>query len=212
MFPFFAMTEHPKKTKAATEHWMDADFVAALRHDMLRFSRLQLRDPAQAEDAVQDALMAAFAQSSRFSGQVALKTWVFGILKHKIVDQIRVQHRTTNASAMAQEEESLDQTFDALFKANAHWTPVARPSNWGNPAEALEQAHFWVVFDACLNNLPANTARVFSMREFLELETPEICQELAITPSHCNVILHRARNALRRCLEKKWFTAGEQTC
>lgn len=198
--------------KAANEYWMDVEFVHALHHDMLRFARLQLRDSAQAEDAVQEALAAAFDKSSNFSGQAAFKTWIFGILKHKIVDLIRVQHRTTNVSALAQEEESLDQTLDALFKANAHWTPVARPTDWGNPVDALEQAHFWVVFDACLNNLPANTARVFAMREFLELETAEICEQLAISASHCNVILHRARNALRRCLEKKWFVAGERTC
>lgn len=197
---------------AATEHWLDAEFIRALHHDMLRFARLQLPDKAQAEDAVQEALTAAYARQAEFSARSAIKTWVFGILKHKIIDLLRGQQRSTNVSALAQEAESMDQTFDALFKANAHWTPGARPAEWGNPADALEQAHFWVVFDACLNNLPPNTARVFSMREFLELDISEICQQLAISTSHCNVILHRARNALRRCLEKKWFTPGERPC
>lgn len=68
------------------------------------------------------------------------------------------------------------------------------------------------MFDACLNLLPANTARVFMMREFLEFETPEVCKELSITVTNCNVILHRARNALRRCLERGWFTPGEAAC
>ena len=66
--------------------------------------------------------------------------------------------------------------------------------------------------DACLNHLPENTARVFMMREFLEFETAEICQELSLTTSNCNVILHRARNGLRKCLQGSWFSAGERPC
>ena len=50
------------------------------------------------------------------------------------------------------------------------------------------------------------------MREFLEFETDEVCRELGITTSHCNVILHRARNGLRRCLEGSWFAPGEKPC
>lgn len=186
-----------------------SEAIASIRPDMLRFARLQLRDAAAAEDAVQEALLAALANARQFAGRAELKTWVFGILKHKIVDLIRSQARSTNVSALAAEEESLDQTFETLFKANAHWSPAARPRDWGDPQAALRQQHFWNVFDACLNHLPENTARVFMMREFLDFETPEVCQTLGISVSNCNVILHRARNALRRCLERGWFTAGE---
>lgn len=191
---------------------IDERYLDEIRHDMIKFARLQLRDETLAEDAVQEALMAALDSVKEFAGRSALKTWIFAILKNKIVDLIRQQSRTTNVSALSLEEESLDQTFDALFKANAHWTPAARPSDWGNPEEALRQERFWEIFDACLKHLPENTARVFMMREFLEFETTEVCQTLSLTISNCNVILHRARNGLRRCLEKNWFSAGEQTC
>jgi len=189
----------------------DAD-LDGIRRDMIRFAHLQLRDKALAEDAVQEALLAALDNAKGFSGRAAFKTWVFAILKHKIVDLIRRQSRTINISALSAEEESLDQAFEAQFKANAHWAPAARPSDWGNPEATLHQQQFWAVFDACLRHLPENTARVFMMREFLEFETPEVCQELSITTSNCNVILHRARNGLRRCLEKSWFSAGERAC
>lgn len=63
-----------------------------------------------------------------------------------------------------------------------------------------------------LKHLPENTARVFMMREFLEFETTEVCRELSLTTTNCNVILHRARNGLRHCLESNWFSAGEQPC
>jgi len=189
----------------------DAD-LNDIRRDMVRFAHLQLRDQALAEDAVQDALLAALDNAKGFAGRAALKTWVFAILKNKIVDLIRRQSRTINISALSAEEESLDQAFEKQFKANAHWAPAARPSDWGNPEETLRQQQFWAVFDACLRHLPENTARVFMMREFLEFETPEVCRELNITTSNCNVILHRARNGLRRCLEKSWFSAGERPC
>ena len=191
---------------------IDETMLVDIRRDMIKFAHLQLRDATLAEDVVQEALAAALGSAREFAGRSALKTWIFAILRHKIVDQIRLQSRTTNISSLSQEEESLDQTFETLFKSNAHWSPEARPNDWGNPEESLRQQRFWDVFDACLKHLPENTARVFMMREFLEFETGEVCQELSITTSNCNVILHRARNGLRRCLEKNWFTAGDQPC
>ena len=191
---------------------IDAQFLGDIRRDMIKFAQLQLRDTAQAEDVVQEALLAVLNKPQGFAGRSAVKTWVFGILKNKIVDLIRLQVRTTNISALSAAEESMDQAFDSLFKTNAHWQPGARPSDWGNPEDTLRQQQFWDVFDACLKHLPENTARVFMMREFLEFETAEVCRELNLTTTNCNVILHRARNGLRRCLEGNWFTPGEQVC
>lgn len=188
------------------------EFVAAVRRDMLKFAQMQLRDAAMAEDAVQEALVAALSGGRSFAGRAALKTWVFSILRNKIVDLIRVQSRTTNISALGDDEAGMDETFEALFKENAHWRPEARPFGWGNPEDTLREERFWEVFEICLNHLPEKTARVFMMREFLEFETDEVCRELSLTVSNCNVILHRARNGLRRCLEGSWFAPGEKPC
>ena len=196
----------------ADSQMIDNEFLTEIRRDMIKFASLQLRDDSLAEDVVQEALMGAMANVKNFSGKSALKTWVFSILRNKIVDQIRQKSRTTNISSLSPEEASLDQAFESLFKTNAHWTPQARPTDWGNPEESLRQQRFWEVFDACLNHLPENTARVFMMREFLEFETAEVCKELSLTTSNCNVILHRARNGLRKCLQGSWFSAGEQPC
>ena len=192
--------------------WMSDAAIEEIRREMIKFAQLQLRDVTLAEDVVQEALVAALANAKEFAGRSALKTWVFAILRNKIVDHIRLQSRTTNVSSLAPEEESLDQSFETLFKGNDHWRPENRPTNWGDPEESLRQQRFWDVFDACLNYLPENTARVFMMREFLEFETAEVSRESRITVSNCNVILHRARNGLRRCLEKSWFAPGEQPC
>lgn len=191
---------------------MDAAFLAEIRRDMLRFASLQLRDDQLAEDVVQEAILAALDGQKRFAGRAAVKTWVFAILRNKIVDAIRQKFRSVNFSALQPEEAEMDQAFETLFKANAHWRPEERPADWGNPESALQQEQFWAVFEACLNHLPENTARVFMMREFLEFDTAEVCRELGISTSNCHVILHRARNGLRRCLEKNWFAKGASSC
>lgn len=192
--------------------WMDAVAIEAIRREMVKFAQLQLRDADLADDVVQEALAAALDKAGEFAGRAAVKTWVFAILRNKIVDHLRERGRMINVSALTPDEESLDGSFETLFKDNEHWRLEARPRDWGDPEETLQQSRFWVVFDACLNHLPENTARVFMMREFLEFETAEICRELRITVSNCNVILHRARNGLRRCLEKSWFSDGVQAC
>lgn len=190
----------------------DRGMLEDIRTDMLRFARLQLRDDALAEDVVQEAMMAALQGEKSFDGRAAAKTWVFSILRHKIVDAIRLKTRSINVGALLPEEEAMDEAFDALFQPNAHWQPGEQPADWGDPEAALHQEQFWAVFEACLTHLPESTARVFMMREFLEFDTAEICESLGISTSNCHVILHRARGGLRRCLEKSWFTAGEIPC
>jgi RNA polymerase sigma-70 factor (ECF subfamily) len=183
--------------------------IDAVRRDMIRFARLQLRDEAAAEDAVQEALLAAMSARRPFAGRAALKTWVFGILKHKIADVVRAQRRLVPVGT-PDEDDSLDDAFDALFAANAHWSPESMPRAWPDPDGALEQTQFWRVFEICLSGLPENTARVFMMREFLELETGEICNSQGLSTGHCHVILYRARMALRLCLENRWFDGEKQ--
>lgn len=199
-------------TEAIAGPPLDGDFLLELRRDMLKFARLQLRDDCLAEDAVQEAIAAALGGTGKFAGRAALKTWIFAILRHKIVDAIRQRSRCINLSALTPEDRELDEAFEAMFTPHAHWRPESRPRTWGDPEEALRQEEFWAVFDACLEHLPANTARVFMMREFLEFDTAEICAELSISASNCHVILHRARNGLRRCLEQAWFAPGERPC
>ncbi|HEY0887490.1 MAG TPA: sigma factor-like helix-turn-helix DNA-binding protein, partial [Ramlibacter sp.] len=95
-----------------------------------------------------------------------------------------------------------------LFDRRGFWNPDDRPATWSDPDASLEQKEFWAVFDACLNNLPEQIARVYMMREFLEFETGEICRQLGISNGNCWVILHRARMGLRECLENRWFQGG----
>jgi RNA polymerase sigma-70 factor (ECF subfamily) len=172
-----------------------------LRPYLLRYASLQLRDAAAAEDAVQETLVAALAGEAGFAGRANLRTWLTGILKHKIVDTIRRQARERPASDLGTAEDESE--FDALFDQRGHWQEM--PDAWEQPEQALNQRQFLAALEACLNALPERTARVFMMREHLGLDTSEICKELGITSTHCWVMLHRARMALRLCLETNWF-------
>ena len=175
--------------------------IEGLRPYLLRFASLQLRDAAAAEDAVQEALLAALAGEANFASRSNLRTWLTGILKHKIVDTIRRQSRERPASDLEPDGDAAD--FDALFDRRGHWEET--PAAWQQPEGSLQQKQFFTTLEACLRDLPERTARVFMLREHLGLETSEICKELGITATHCWVMLHRARMALRLCLEMNWF-------
>jgi RNA polymerase sigma-70 factor (ECF subfamily) len=178
--------------------------LQAMRPLLVRFALLQLRNEALAEDAVQDTLIAVLEQPDRFQGQSSLRTYVTGILKFKIIDNLRAATRERQIDCA--EDQSEDDAIDALFKADGH--TVDMPRAWGDPDQTLEQKDFFRVLEVCLEKLPANTARIFMMREWLELDTDEICKELAITASNAWVLLYRARLRLRECLDLNWFGAA----
>jgi len=173
---------------------------------LLRYAGLQLRNPAAAEDAVQDTLLAALTGEAGFAGRSNLRTWLTGILKHKIIDAIRKASRETTLGDEADEPD--DAAFDALFRTNGHWREAA-PA-WEQPERALESREFLRALEECLQRLPARTGQVFMMREHLGVDTGDICKELGITPTHCWVLLYRARMTLRECLQVNWFGGKEK--
>lgn len=181
--------------------------LEVMRPLLVRFAQLQIRNQALAEDAVQDALIAVLEKPERFNGQSSLRTYVTGILKFKIIDCLRASSRERQIDTA--EDQSEDDAIDALFKADGH--TVNQPMAWGDPDATLEQKDFFKVLEICLEKLPAKTARIFMMREWLELETEEICKELAITTSNAWVLLYRARMRLRECLDLNWFGNRQAT-
>lgn len=176
--------------------------VQALRATLMRFARHQLRNDAWAEDAVSETLLAALERPQAFAGQSQLKTWLIGILKHKLIDQLR-RHSREATTLDSDDEAGLD---EQLFNADGHWREA--PKDWGDPEHQLRQQQFFEVLEACVSRLPPTQGRVFMMREWLELSSDEICKELAISSTNLWVLLHRARLRLRECLQDGWFGAG----
>ena len=172
--------------------------VEDLRPQLMRFARAQLRNDAWAEDAVSDTLLAALEKPQAFTGASQLKTWLVGILKHKLIDQLR--RHTREVASSPDEDEGLE---DLVFAPDGHFRD--REVSWTSPDSSLQQRQFFEVLQACVEHLPATQARVFMMREWLELEAEEICKEIGVTSTNLWVLLHRARLRLRECLQAKWF-------
>jgi RNA polymerase sigma-70 factor (ECF subfamily) len=185
------MTDNPAASLELEKH----------RAYLLRFARAQLRDAGSAEDAVQETLLAAL--ESPFAGRSGVRTWLVGILKHKIVDHLRRSAREQPLDPG--DPECSPEDLDALFQADGHYAEPPLP--WGSPDSALQQSRFFEALERCLERLPPNTARAFMMREVMGMGTDEICKALAVSPTNCWVLLYRARMALRVCLEKSWFAS-----
>lgn len=173
------------------------------RPHLLRYALLHLRDNALAEDAVQETLLAALESRSKFSGKSSPKTWLIGILKHKIIDLFRKQAKEATQVNLEIELERSAGDFDSLFHPDGHWNTL--PQAWADPLKNLENKKFWEIFEICVKLMPTNTARVFMMREFLGQSTEEICKGMQISATNCWVMLYRARMSLRLCLEHNWF-------
>jgi RNA polymerase sigma-70 factor, ECF subfamily len=196
------MADDQPSTRANTG--VSAAELDRLRPYLMRYARLQLRDQASAEDVVQETLLVAVEHGDRFAGKSSVKTWLTGILKHKIVDVIRrgVRERPLG-TGKAGDDAAEAHAVEVLFHADGHWREP--PASWGDPHRALEDKEFWRVFETCAQSMPPKPARAFVMREVMGLSTEEICKELDITATNCWVLLHRARLSLRQCLGSKWF-------
>lgn len=174
------------------EQWLNDHGTALYRYALLR-----LRDPDKAEEAVQETLLAALQAYDNYAGNSSLRTWLIGILKHKILDQFRREARDSRW-----ESETDDPIEEIAFDARGHWS--SRLPGWGNPEAALQDNQFWRILEQCLALLPERLARLFVLREILEDDTENICQELTITPTNLWTMLYRARLRLRQCLDQNW--------
>ena len=172
---------------------------------LFKYALSRLRDTAQAEDLVQEAFLAALKGAAGFQGRSAERSWLVGILKNKIYDHFRRASRETSFADMEfySDEERDRFISDGPFKDG--WIHEAGPQEWSDPGASLDNEAFWKAYRDCSNKLPKNVRTVFHLREVDDVESKDICAMLNITDNNLWVMLHRARMALRRCLESNWF-------
>jgi RNA polymerase sigma-70 factor (ECF subfamily) len=166
---------------------------------------LRLRDSARAQDAVQETFLAALRSRSPYAGKSAERAWLVGILKHKIYDHFRKVSRETSFTDLKFYEDDEDSQFVGAGPHRNAWVPELAPGDWPAPGEDFDRAEFWTTLRRCASRLPGNVSRAFLLRELDGLRTKEIAALLDVTENNLWVMLHRARMALRRCLEKHWF-------
>ena len=186
----------------APEQWVDrhGDFL----YD---YAMMRLRDPAAAQDAVQETFLAALRGQNAFRGLSEERGWLMGILKHKSHDHFRKTTRQPCFSDLDSHDAGAADGFQVDGLRKGAWADQSAPADWpAEPGHSLDQEAFWQVFHLCASKLPRQTARAFLLREMDDLGSEQICALLGISQNHLWVLLHRARLALRRCLEINWFT------
>jgi RNA polymerase sigma-70 factor (ECF subfamily) len=173
---------------------------------LFKYASFRLRDDTAAEDAVQETFLAALRAYEKFEGRGSERTWLVGILKHKIIDHFRKLEREAPIGEEVDEGPEHREFFERTDQWAGHWNADRAPSDWhSTPAELIERADFWNVFNDCLSPLPHRTVSAFTLREVDGLKSEEICEILSISANNLWVMLHRARLHLRNCLEVNWF-------
>lgn len=191
-------TQDPSALPALAERWLSEHGDALYGYAMRR-----VRDAHAAEDLVQETLLAAIKTAGDFAGRSLERTWLVGILKHKLVDHLRRSIRQKPLSDMLS---SADSDF---FDERGNWK--VRVSSWrGDPRTIAENAEFRRVLASCLSKLPPRTAHVFWLHEAESTDSADLCKELGISPTNLWTMLHRARVGLQRCLSVNWFESGER--
>lgn len=168
---------------------------------LYRFALIRVSDGELARDLVQETFISAWKALAEFKGQASEKTWLYSILRNKIVDHYRGEARSVVGRLEERREDER-----AFFDEGEHWTVEAAPREWGiSYGHAVEKKEFYGVLERCKDKLARIQAAVFTMKYMDDLDSEDICKELNITSSNYWVLLHRAKLHLRQCLEKNWF-------
>lgn len=179
------------------------DLLGRYRAQLLRFARSRLGNPAHAEDAVQETMLAALENIGRFSGESSFSTWLTGILKHKIVDCVR---RSAREQWQEMDNDGTPLGPEDMECANLA-SGAAASRGWDEPCRELERNRRLDALERCIQQLPARTAETFILREVVGLSTAEASRALAVSETNCAVMLHRARARIRASLDPEWVAA-----
>ncbi len=135
-----------------------------------------------------------------FRGESSPRTWLIGILRHKMLDYLRRAGRQRPTGQV----EAADPRIEGRFDERGMWSDP--PDKWGgDPAALLQREEFWAAFEECLAALPQQMAQASALRTMDDVDSAEVCKVVGVTQTNLWVMLHRARARLRDCLENRWF-------
>lgn len=184
-----------------------AAFAATIdRHagSLLRFARSLLRDPASAEEVVQETWIALLTGLEGFEGRASLRTWLFRVLVNKARTRLVRDRRSVPFSALADEDGRTPEPGDAgpLGEGGAWVDP---PGAWAetDPERLAIGAETREAIEAAIGALPPAQRAVLTLRDVEGLETDEICNLLGVTVTNQRVLLHRARARVRDALARQ---------
>ncbi len=195
------MAEHAKKNSPEVDPglWVDEHGDA-----LFSYAMMHLHNPQEAQELVQDALVAALGSYKNFEGRSSVRSWLISILKHKIIDHIRKVSRRRKVMGQLDDDPLIERVFDGSGHFATDVTPWTE-----DPSVLLERKDFQAQLESCIASLPERLGRAFMLREVEQMSSEEVCNVLGVTSTNLWVMLHRARLRLRTCLETKWFSDEE---
>jgi RNA polymerase sigma-70 factor, ECF subfamily len=144
-----------------------------------------------AEDLAQDALAAFLKDVDRFRGESSLRTYLFGILYNKARQKWAKAWRE-------QPTDPVDPAFEGRFDPRGVLRRLDGPEDLSLAREVAQ------LIRDCASGLTQPQRAAFHLKEVEREPTESICNILGVSETHLGVLLFRARNKLRECLEKKW--------
>jgi len=166
---------------------------------LFNFAIGQVRDTDIAEDLVQETFLAALKSQHNFSGRSSERTWLVGILRHKIYDHLR---KTCRERAVRVDQLPAREDSEALEESLLWIHQIAAEST--SPSKRIELAEFREQLEKAMGKLPPRIAQVFQLYTIEERPNQEVCERLNISESNLWVMLHRARKQLRNELDGWW--------
>jgi RNA polymerase sigma-70 factor, ECF subfamily len=152
------------------------------RDYLYAYALRRVGDAGLAEDLVQDTFVAALGAVQGFRGDSSARTWLTGILKHRIVDSYRAPERAL---------ESLD--------GDEQEAPEIPAPN-ADPAVGFEQARLLEALQRQLARLPERSAQAFVLSELEGRDAAEVSRLLGVTPNNVWGMVRRARKALQESI------------
>ena len=166
---------------------------------MYRYTLLRVRDEGAAEEIVQITFLAALQATQSYAGRSSEKSWLFGILKHKILDYFREIKNNKPFDLTPDDDQD-----PCEYVPTGHWKKI--PKDWRlDPEKSMENQELSEKLALCLGNLSEKFRQIFVLKELDGVSSEQICKEFNIKPANLWVILHRTRNQLKNCLEVHWF-------
>lgn len=143
---------------------------------LFRYALSRVGSQEAAEDVVQETLISALRGFEGFEGRSSTKTWLFSILRNRLIDHVRKASR--EREHIESEGDEVEVMYKA-FSASGIWSVYV--PNWaGDPDRALESREFLVTLQGCMEKLPERARLAFTLKFLKELDAEEICKALGL--------------------------------
>jgi RNA polymerase sigma-70 factor (ECF subfamily) len=185
-------------------------WLAAHGDAMFRFARMRLFNDADAEDAVQETLLAAIRSAAGFRGDSSERTWLVGILRHKVFDLARKRARE-QAWRRTMEAELAPSPGDDKAGRSRQGAASFPHAAWPGPTGETEQVELRRALAEAIAALPPAMRQAFCLREIDELPTDRVCELLELSKTNLWTLIHRAKVRLRADLDRRWFEGRRES-